>query len=179
MNLSLTVRAPCPMLNTLANHGFLPHNGQNITEFDTINALYTALNVNQTLGEFLFKAALTTNPTPNATTFSLDNLSRHNILEHDASLRLVYISPSTLHYWFEAMQSRRFLLWRRPHVQSDDFWSNKVILDCASCWCTDGCQCTSRSCSYLKCNQSDFHPHYNGQRVQLWRVGRLHPCAWW
>jgi len=80
------VRAPCPMLNTLANHGFLPHNGQNITEFDTINALYTALNVNQTLGEFLFKAALTTNPTPNATTFSLDNLSRHNILEHDASL---------------------------------------------------------------------------------------------
>ncbi|KAF4624909.1 heme-thiolate peroxidase [Cudoniella acicularis] len=80
------VRAPCPMLNTLANHGFLPHSGKNISEIDTINALSTALNINQTLGEFLFQAALTTNPEPNATTFSLDNLDRHDILEHDASL---------------------------------------------------------------------------------------------
>ncbi|PMD12698.1 Cloroperoxidase [Hyaloscypha hepaticicola] len=80
------VRAPCPMLNTLANHGFLPHSGKNISEVDTINALSTALNINQTLGEFLFRAAITTNPMPNATTFSLDNLDRHDILEHDASL---------------------------------------------------------------------------------------------
>jgi hypothetical protein len=77
------------MLNTLANHGFLPHNGQNITKDDTLNALYDALNINKTLGEFLFNFALTTNPKPNATTFDLDNLSRHNILEHDASLRYV------------------------------------------------------------------------------------------
>jgi Peroxidase, family 2 len=84
-----TVRAPCPMLNTLANHGFLPHSGKNISDDDTVNALYTALNINQTLGLLLFQAAITTNPTPNATTFSLDDLSRHNILEHDASLRFV------------------------------------------------------------------------------------------
>ena len=84
------VRAPCPMLNTLANHGFLPHSGKNISEVDTINALSRALNINQTLGEFLFRAAITTNPMPNATTFSLDNLDRHDILEHDASLRFVY-----------------------------------------------------------------------------------------
>ena len=83
------VRAPCPMLNTLANHGYLPHSGKAITENDTVNALYTALNINQTLGEFLFSAALTTNPAPNATTFDLDDLDRHDILEHDASLRSV------------------------------------------------------------------------------------------
>lgn len=80
------------MLNSLANHGFLPHSGKNITEEDTVNALYTALNVNQSLGEFLFRHAITTNPTPNATNFSLDDLSRHNILEHDASLRCASIS---------------------------------------------------------------------------------------
>ena len=84
-----TVRAPCPMLNTLANHGFLPHDGKDITEERTIAALWTALNINATLSQFLFANAITTNPTPNATTFSLDDLDRHNILEHDASLRLV------------------------------------------------------------------------------------------
>lgn len=77
------------MLNTLANHGFLPHNGKDISQKHTIDALYTALNINQSLGEFLFNAAVTTNPAPNATTFSLDDLDRHDILEHDASLRFV------------------------------------------------------------------------------------------
>ncbi|EXJ75405.1 uncharacterized protein A1O5_02101 [Cladophialophora psammophila CBS 110553] len=82
----MAVRGPCPMLNTLANHGFLPHSGKNITENDTVNALNAALNVDRKLGVFLFQHAITTNPAPNATDFSLDDLSRHNILEHDASL---------------------------------------------------------------------------------------------
>lgn len=84
------------MLNTLANHGFLPHSGKNITEEDTVNALNTALNVDQSLGVFLFQHAITTNPAPNATNFSLDNLDRHNILEHDASLRYASISFNCL-----------------------------------------------------------------------------------
>ncbi|KAH8895469.1 Cloroperoxidase, partial [Thozetella sp. PMI_491] len=82
-------RAPCPMLNTLANHGFLPHDGKNITADIAKDALYTALNINQSLTQTLFDFAIRTNPEPNATTFSLDNLSRHNILEHDASLSRV------------------------------------------------------------------------------------------
>ena len=77
------------MLNTLANHGFLPHNGKNITEEITVNALHDALNINKTLGKFLFDFAAGTNPVKNATFYDLDHLSRHNILEHDASLRLV------------------------------------------------------------------------------------------
>ena len=75
------------MLNTLANHGFLPHDGQDITREVTENALFDALNINKTLGGFLFDFALTTNPEKNATTFSLNDLGNHNILEHDASLR--------------------------------------------------------------------------------------------
>ncbi len=74
------------MLNTLANHGFLPHHGKDITREVTANALFDALNINKTLGSFLFDFALTTNPTANATTFSLNDLGNHNILEHDASL---------------------------------------------------------------------------------------------
>ncbi|KAI0380338.1 Cloroperoxidase [Hypomontagnella monticulosa] len=80
------VRAPCPMLNALANHGFLPHDGKSITENKTVAALGSALNIDQELASFLFGFAVTTNPKPNATTFDLNHLSRHNVLEHDASL---------------------------------------------------------------------------------------------
>ncbi|KAL4951639.1 Cloroperoxidase [Aspergillus filifer] len=80
------VRAPCPMLNTLANHGFLPHDGKGISQQRTIEALGTALNIGEELAVYLFQEAMTTNPDANATTFDLNHLSRHNILEHDASL---------------------------------------------------------------------------------------------
>ncbi|OJK04274.1 hypothetical protein ASPACDRAFT_55776 [Aspergillus aculeatus ATCC 16872] len=86
-------RAPCPMLNTLANHGYLPHDGKDITKAHTIAALHSALNIDRELAQYLFQEALTTNPAANATTFSLNDLSRHNILEHDASL-------SRLDYYF-------------------------------------------------------------------------------
>lgn len=77
------------MLNTLANHGYLPHDGRTIDHDITLSALDKALNINGEMGGLLFEFALTTNPEPNATYFSLEDLSRHNVLEHDASLRLV------------------------------------------------------------------------------------------
>ncbi|KAF1963004.1 Cloroperoxidase, partial [Byssothecium circinans] len=82
----LEARGPCPMLNTLANHEFLPHNGRAFTVDIIKTALKTALNINEDLGEHLHNQALATSPVANATTWGLDTLSRHNILEHDASL---------------------------------------------------------------------------------------------
>ncbi|KAK8031272.1 Cloroperoxidase [Apiospora arundinis] len=79
------VRGPCPMLNSLANHNYLPHNGKNIDVAITKKALRDALNIDEELGQFLYDNAVTTNPTPNATAYSLADLSRHNVLEHDAS----------------------------------------------------------------------------------------------
>ncbi|KAM7220425.1 Chloroperoxidase [Rhypophila decipiens] len=83
---SYDVRGPCPMLNTLANHGFLPHDGKDITKEIASDALFDALHINKTLGAFLFDFGVTTNPKPNATSFSLNDLGNHNVLEHDASL---------------------------------------------------------------------------------------------
>lgn len=77
------------MLNALANHGILPHDGKHITEEQTINALKSTINLNEDLAKTQFEAALTTNPDPHATTYSLDDLCSHGILEHDASLRYV------------------------------------------------------------------------------------------
>ena len=83
------VRGPCPMLNTLSNHGHLPHSGRDFTEVDIIDVLGNVLNIDAMLAGFLFSAAVATNPQPNATSFSLDQLGTHGILEHDGSLRLV------------------------------------------------------------------------------------------
>jgi hypothetical protein len=76
------------MLNSLANHKFLPHDGRNFTLDKVTDALKTALNISEEIGSLLNDFALTTNP--NGTTWGLDTLSKHNILEHDASLRYVY-----------------------------------------------------------------------------------------
>jgi hypothetical protein len=39
------IRGPCPGLNTLANHGFLPRNGQNILASDIVTAMNDHLGV--------------------------------------------------------------------------------------------------------------------------------------
>ncbi|KAK8003253.1 hypothetical protein PG989_002972 [Apiospora arundinis] len=59
--------------------------GKNIDVAITKKALRDALNIDEELGQFLYDNAVTTNPTPNATAYSLADLSRHNVLEHDAS----------------------------------------------------------------------------------------------
>lgn len=75
------------MLNTLANHDYLPHSGKGITLNTTVKALSDALNIEEGIATNLFGFALTTNPEGNTTgVFSLKNLGTHNILEHDASL---------------------------------------------------------------------------------------------
>ncbi|KAI0965914.1 Cloroperoxidase [Xylaria arbuscula] len=79
-------RGVCPMLNALANHNFLPHNGRNINENQTINALQDALNLDRDFGAFLFNAGRISNPKPNSTTFDLNHLDRHDLFEHDGSL---------------------------------------------------------------------------------------------
>ncbi|KAJ3551350.1 heme-thiolate peroxidase [Xylaria arbuscula] len=82
-------RGPCPMMNTLANHGYLQRDGRNITRENAVNALKEGLNFNPTLANIMFDQAIIANPEPNATYFTLDQLNKHNLLEHDASLRLV------------------------------------------------------------------------------------------
>jgi hypothetical protein len=77
------------MLNSLSNHGFLPRNGRDIDENQTVTALNEALNLTPDFGRFLFSAGRISNPMPNATTFNLDHLDRHNLFEHDGSLRYV------------------------------------------------------------------------------------------
>ncbi|KAI1189227.1 putative chloroperoxidase [Nemania serpens] len=76
-------RSPCPMLNTLANHGYLPHNGRNITAQDIGNAIFETTNWHSDFGVFPANAALTN---LNVTHIDLADLNSPPGGEHPASL---------------------------------------------------------------------------------------------
>lgn len=85
-------RGPCPMMNTLANHGYLPRDGGNITKPNAVQALSSALNFNTSLAELMFEMAIIANPEPNATFFTLyvplssSRLAAYISLSRDGSL---------------------------------------------------------------------------------------------
>ncbi|KAF0327313.1 hypothetical protein GQ607_005502 [Colletotrichum asianum] len=79
-------RSPCPTMNTLANHGFVPHDGRNITLVKLTKGVKDALNVAESRALNIFEDALVVNPVPNATFFDLEMLHVHNVIEHDGSL---------------------------------------------------------------------------------------------
>ena len=59
------------MMNTLANHGFLPHDGRNITKANAVHALSAGLNFDPALASLMWDQAIIANPEPNATYFTL------------------------------------------------------------------------------------------------------------
>lgn len=82
----LPVRGPCPGLNTLANHGYLPRSGGNITLENAVSALGQGMGFNASLATIMWQQAIFVNPAENATFFTLNELNVHNVLEHDASI---------------------------------------------------------------------------------------------
>ncbi|EKJ76010.1 hypothetical protein FPSE_03782 [Fusarium pseudograminearum CS3096] len=80
-------RGPCPGLNTLANHGYLPHDGKNIDLKKLADGMLAGFNIEKGDALLLFTQAIRTSPDYPATrTFDLADLGRHNILEHDISI---------------------------------------------------------------------------------------------
>ena len=80
-------RSACPMINAMANHGILPHDGKNIS-FRELNA-----KVRQTFnfaGSFCFFVPKYSADFMNRSywtgRFDLADLNLHNAIEHDASL---------------------------------------------------------------------------------------------
>ncbi|KAK6580916.1 hypothetical protein PZA11_006404 [Diplocarpon coronariae] len=80
------VRSPCPMINALANHSILPHDGKNITKPMMTDILTKSINLGSGIATVFAAAALKANPTPGAVSFNLDQLAKHGLIEHDVSL---------------------------------------------------------------------------------------------
>ncbi|KAJ7155208.1 Cloroperoxidase [Mycena filopes] len=80
-------RSPCPGLNTLANHGYLPRNGRNITIPQIMDAAVAGFNVNWDAIMIAAKFGLLTgDDLTSGTQMTLSALDSHNIVEHDASI---------------------------------------------------------------------------------------------
>jgi hypothetical protein len=73
------------MLNTLANHGFLPRNGLNVDAPTLRNALESNSFDPNALSDVIDQA-LSTSTTGNSSTFNLADVVKHNVIEHDGSL---------------------------------------------------------------------------------------------
>ena len=65
------------MVNTLANHGFLPRNGLNVSMEDLIVAFNASVNLASNATELVGAKALTASTTGDASTFNLDDLDIH------------------------------------------------------------------------------------------------------
>ncbi|KAK0194835.1 Peroxidase, family 2-domain-containing protein [Armillaria mellea] len=91
------LRSPCPGLNTLANHGFLPRDGKNITIKTVLDAGLEGFNIDPTVLILAAKVGLLTTNAPDS--FTLDDLKLHGTIEHDASLsRSDFLLGDNLHF---------------------------------------------------------------------------------
>ncbi|KAJ7459483.1 Cloroperoxidase [Mycena galericulata] len=81
---STDVRSPCPGLNTLANHGYLPRTGKNITVTEILDAAVAGFNVGSDAIIQAAKFGLLSGNAP--VTLDLDALALHSLIEHDASI---------------------------------------------------------------------------------------------
>jgi len=77
-------RSPCPALNALANHGYLPHDGKNIGFWQLVQAVRSVYNLSFPLAVLLALSGILL--CGHALRLDLDKLALHNRIEHDASL---------------------------------------------------------------------------------------------
>ncbi|KAG9080115.1 hypothetical protein FRC06_007069 [Ceratobasidium sp. 370] len=79
-------RSPCPALNTLANHGYIPHDGKNISIFTLISAIRKVYNFSLFHALFLSCAGVFLCGRWLTLSVSLADLAAPGKLEHDASI---------------------------------------------------------------------------------------------
>ena len=78
-------RAPCPAMNSMANHGYLPRDGKCVNASMIVSALQKCFKLSKPLAWFLTHGALTLLDQGSGN-FELHDLARHNKIEHNASL---------------------------------------------------------------------------------------------
>ncbi|KAK3995001.1 putative aromatic peroxygenase [Cladorrhinum sp. PSN332] len=79
-------RSPCPMVNALANHGYLPRDGKDISLAALIKGAKDGINLAPDATILVGLKALQASSTGNWLSFHLDDLNKHGVIEHDGSL---------------------------------------------------------------------------------------------
>ncbi|KAK4148798.1 Cloroperoxidase [Chaetomidium leptoderma] len=94
-------RSPCPGLNAMANHGFLPRSGENIDLATLRAAVGDAYHYEPAAADGPFNEAMSFNltTTGNSSTFNLADLAKHDAIEFDGSLsRNDFFLGDNLHF---------------------------------------------------------------------------------
>lgn len=88
------------MLNSLANHGYLPRDGLNIDADTLTQALSDGINIDPTTLAGAVQFAVSLSTTGNSSTFHLHDTLKHNAIEHDGSMSRddVYNGGDALHF---------------------------------------------------------------------------------
>ncbi|TMW64672.1 hypothetical protein Poli38472_011552 [Pythium oligandrum] len=73
-------RSPCPAINTLANHGYIPRDGMDISTKALRDAVVKYYNIDEKYAQVLMDLF------PDKSVLSLNELSDHDVMEHDMSL---------------------------------------------------------------------------------------------
>lgn len=74
------------MLNSLANHGYLPRDGLNIDAAMLTQALSDGINIDPATLAGAVQVAVSLSQTGNSSTFNLHDTLTHDVIEHDGSL---------------------------------------------------------------------------------------------
>ncbi|PHH90762.1 hypothetical protein CDD83_2718 [Cordyceps sp. RAO-2017] len=79
-------RSPCPLLNSCANHGFLPRNGRNIDVADIVLGLFLCAGISPELSAIIFAFGIVSSHNALSLRLDLEDLrSHHLVIEHDCS----------------------------------------------------------------------------------------------
>jgi len=79
-------RSPCPGLNALSNHGYLPRDGKNLTTLQLTKVVKHVYNLSWPLAFLLSLGGVLTCGSLRTLRVDLAQLALHNKIEHDASL---------------------------------------------------------------------------------------------
>ncbi|KAF2190095.1 Cloroperoxidase [Zopfia rhizophila CBS 207.26] len=77
---------PCPMLNTMANHGFLPRNGLTISMDVLAAGMKGGVNLAEDATRLVGVKALIASTIGGPNTFNLDDVNKQGVIGHDGSL---------------------------------------------------------------------------------------------
>ncbi|EJF59901.1 Cloroperoxidase [Dichomitus squalens LYAD-421 SS1] len=81
-------RSPCPALNALANHGYLPHDGCNLTASQLVSVLRAKYKISWILAALLSYGGVALCGHRDGWSWKLDlhELAKHDVIEHNGSL---------------------------------------------------------------------------------------------
>lgn len=111
-----TARCPCPFTNTLANHGYIPRNGLNVSGDVVLAAFDEVFNIDQSFTIGPVTNALSVSTTGINGTFNLPDVNIHNCMPIHPFLLIIKSGWEQYRMWKETYSLTNFTSHRTRFV---------------------------------------------------------------